>query len=69
MEIDFLETAQDFSRGVLQLTAATNSQDGDLTSDYTQEAVALRKVFRKLSLPSRRLVVDFAQMLVKQTAV
>lgn len=48
---------------------AANSQDGDLTLDYTQEAVELRKVFRKLSLPSRRLVVDFAQMLVKQTAV
>jgi hypothetical protein len=35
--------------------------------DHTQEAIELRKAFRKLSLPSRRLVVDFAQMLAKQS--
>ena len=42
---------------------------GDLTVDYSAEAVELRKTFRKLSLPSRRLVVDFAHMLAKQQAV
>jgi len=44
-------------------------QDGDLTVDYSTEAVELRKTFRKLSLPSRSLVVDFAHMLAKQPAV
>jgi hypothetical protein len=29
-------------------------------------ALELRKTFRKLSMPSRRLVVDFAHMLAKQ---
>lgn len=47
---------------------AINELDGDLTVDYTPEAVELRKTFRKLSLPSRRLVVDFAHMLVKQAS-
>lgn len=40
--------------------------DGDPTADHTPEAIALRKTFRKLSVPSRRLVVDFAQMLEKR---
>lgn len=39
------------------------------TVDHTPEAVELRKTFRKLSLPSRRLVVDFAQMLAKKTSL
>jgi transcriptional regulator with XRE-family HTH domain len=34
--------------------------------DHTPEAVELRKTFRKLSPPSRRLVVDFAHMLAKR---
>jgi hypothetical protein len=50
----------------LALPPAVNNLDGDLTVDYTPEAVELRKTFRKLSLPSRRLVVDFAHMLAKQ---
>lgn len=44
---------------------ATN-KDGSLKVDYSPVAIELRKTFRKLSLPSRRLVVDFAHMLVKQ---
>ena len=52
----------------LPVPAAAQSQDGDMTLDHTKEAVELRKAFRKLSLPSRRLVVDFAQMLAKQAA-
>ena len=40
-----------------------NFDEGDLTVDCSPEAVELRKTFRKLSPPSRRLVVDFAQML------
>lgn len=51
----------------LQLPLTTSDQDGDLKVDYSPEAVALRKTFRKLPLPSRRLVVDFALMLAKQT--
>lgn len=46
-------------------SATTN--DGDLTVDYSPDAVELRKIFRKLSQPSRRLVVDFAQMLAKRS--
>jgi len=52
----------------LPVPAAASGQDGDLTLDHTQEAIELRKAFRKLSLPSRRLVVDFAQMLAKQAS-
>ncbi len=51
----------------LTLPPGTADHDGDLTLDYTPEAVELRKTFRKLSLPSRRLVVDFAHMLDKRT--
>ena len=54
---------------IVPVPAATNSQDGDLTLDHTKEAVELRKAFRRLSLPSRRLVVDFAQMLAKQAGI
>ena len=46
---------------------ATN-KDGNLKVDYSPEAIELRKTFRKLSLPSRRLVVDFAHMLAKQVS-
>lgn len=53
----------------LQPPVAAPDEDGDLTVDYSSEAVELRKVFRKLTLPSRRLVVDFAQMLAKQASV
>ncbi len=52
----------------LPVPAAAQSQDGDLTLDHTKEAIELRKAFRKLPLPSRRLLVDFAQMLAKQAA-
>ncbi len=48
------------------LPPSTTNLDGDLTVDYTPEAVELRKTFRKLSMPNRRLVVDFAHMLAKQ---
>lgn len=50
----------------VELPRCTSDADGDLTVDYTPEAVELRKTFRKLSLPSRRLVVDFAHMLDKR---
>ena len=53
----------------LVLPPSTAERDGDLTVDYTPEAVELRKTFRKLSLPSRRLVVDFAHMLDKRSSV
>ena len=53
----------------LALPTAVNELDGDLTVDFTPEAVELRKTFRKLSLPSRRLVVDFAHMLDKRSSV
>lgn len=46
----------------------TDSQADDITLDHSNEAIELRKVFRKLPLPARRLVVDFAQMLAKQSA-
>ena len=52
----------------LPAPATASGQEGDLTLDHTQEAIELRKAFRKLSLPSRRLVVDFAQMLAKQAS-
>lgn len=51
----------------LTLAPGTTDLDGDLKLDYTPEAVELRKTFRKLSLPSRRLVVDFAHMLDKRS--
>lgn len=43
-----------------------SAQDRNLNVDYSPEAIELRKIFRKLSMPSRRLVVDFAHMLAKQ---
>lgn len=52
----------------LQPPLVASDRDGDLTVDYSPEAVELRKTFRKLTLPSRRLVVDFAHMLAKQTS-
>lgn len=45
---------------------AATDQDDNLKVDYSPEAIELRKTFRKLSLPSRRLIVDFAHMLAKQ---
>jgi transcriptional regulator with XRE-family HTH domain len=51
----------------LQPPRASPSEGGDLTLDHSAEAIALRKVFRKLPLPSRRLVVDFAQMLARRS--
>ena len=53
----------------LALPPSATNLDGDLTVDYTPEAVELRKAFRKLSLPSRRLVVDFAHMLDRRSSV
>ena len=43
------------------------TDEDDLAADYSPEALELRKAFRKLSRPSRRLVVDFAQMLAKRS--
>lgn len=43
-------------------------KDRETTVDYSSEALELRKTFRRLSLPNRRLVVDFAQMLVKRSS-
>ena len=40
--------------------------DDNQKVDFSSEAIELRKTFRKLSMPSRRLVVDFAHMLAKQ---
>lgn len=45
-----------------------SKKDGNLKVDYSPEANELRKTFRKLSLQNRRLVVDFAHMLAKQTS-
>jgi transcriptional regulator with XRE-family HTH domain len=53
----------------LALPSPVNQIEGDLTVDHTPEAVELRKTFRKLSLPNRRLVVDFAHMLDKRSTV
>lgn len=50
----------------LPLSEGTPIADGDLTVDYSPEAIELRKTFRKLPLPSRRLVVDFAHMLAER---
>ena len=44
----------------------TMDRDDDQKIDFSSEAIELRKTFRKLSLPSRRLVVDFAHMLAKR---
>lgn len=52
----------------LQLPEGVPRVDGDLSVDFSPEAVELRKAFRKLSLPSRRLVVDFAHMLVQHAS-
>jgi transcriptional regulator with XRE-family HTH domain len=41
-------------------------QDNNQKVDFSPEAIELRKTFRKLSMPNRRLVVDFAHMLAKQ---
>jgi transcriptional regulator with XRE-family HTH domain len=46
----------------------STSQDENLQVDYSPEAIELRKTFRKLPLPGRRLVVDFARMLAKQAS-
>jgi transcriptional regulator with XRE-family HTH domain len=45
---------------------ATADQSDNQKVDFSAEAIELRKTFRKLSMPSRRLVVDFAHMLAKQ---
>jgi len=52
----------------LALSPSGNEACSDLTVDYTPEAVELRKTFRRLSSPNRRLVVDFAHMLDKRSA-
>ena len=44
------------------------TQGDNLQVDYSPEASELRKTLRKLSLQNRRLVVDFAHMLAKQTS-
>ncbi len=51
----------------LPLAECAPVSDGDLTVDYSPEAVELRKMFRKLPLPSRRLIVDFAHMLAERS--
>jgi len=52
-----------------QLPLNLPDKNGETSVDYSCEALELRKTFRKLSLPSRRLVVDFAQMLVKRSTM
>jgi transcriptional regulator with XRE-family HTH domain len=47
-------------------SSGATDEDGNLKVDYSPEAIELRKTFRKLSLPNRRLVVDFVNMLAKQ---
>ena len=44
----------------------TIGQNDNQKVDFSSEAIELRKTFRKLSIPNRRLVVDFAHMLAKQ---
>lgn len=53
----------------LALPQAATGNDGDLTVDYSPEAVELRKTFRKLSVSSRHLVVAFAHMLAKRASI
>lgn len=53
----------------LPIPQSDSSQIDICTADQSPEAVELRKTFRKLSQPSRLLVVDFAQMLAKRSAV
>ena len=48
------------------LPLVTDNQDDNQKVDFSSEAIELRKTFRKLSMPNRRLVVDFAHMLAKQ---
>jgi transcriptional regulator with XRE-family HTH domain len=43
-----------------------HEDEGDLMLDCSAEAVELRRTFRSLPLSSRRLVVDFAKMLVNR---
>jgi transcriptional regulator with XRE-family HTH domain len=50
----------------LQPPFVPTTLDVNTTVDYSTEAGELRKIFRKLSLPNRRLVVNFARMLVQQ---
>ncbi len=45
---------------------AATQQDDNQKVDFTDEAIELRKTFRRLSMSNRRLVVDFAHMLAKQ---
>ena len=52
----------------LPLPRGVRLKSEDLHVDYSPEAAELRKTFRKLSMPSRRLVVDFAHMLMKRSA-
>ncbi len=52
----------------LPLSRGAKLKSDDLTVDYSPEAVELRKTFRRLSMASRRLVVDFAHMLAKRSA-
>lgn len=52
-----------------QLPQTHPEKDREMTVDYSSEALELRKTFRRLSLPNRRLVLDFAQMLVKRSAI
>ena len=51
----------------LPIPQADSDQTDKSTADHSPEAVELRTTFRKLSLPSRRLVVDFAHMLDKRS--
>lgn len=51
----------------LPIPTSDSDQIDTCTVDHTPEAIELRKTFRKLSPPSRRLVVDFAHMLAKQS--
>ena len=52
----------------VRMPKTASKQGGDITADYSREAIELRKILRKLSLPSRHLVVDFARMLAKRTS-
>lgn len=51
----------------IELPSAPSHAGDGLTVDYSQEAVELRKTFRKLSQPNRQLVVDFANLLDRRS--
>ena len=49
-------------------TTPVVAEDGDTAIDYSEEAVQLRRLFRNLTEDDRRLVVEFARLLLRRGA-